>query len=189
MEQVSPPEKIVAGSVVLHRVREADAEGVAAAVSESIAHLRPWMPWAHDGHSVEDALGWIRRMEEGWAGGTEFGYVLRLADDGAVIGSISLMARVGPGALEIGYWLHGGHTGRGHMTAAAGALTAEGLAMPGIERIVIKHDAANHASGAVPRRLGYREVERVSREPVAPAETGVDVLWEIRRSGRLTTHR
>ncbi|GAT67772.1 GNAT family N-acetyltransferase [Planomonospora sp. ID91781] len=181
MEQVSPAEKIVAGSVVLHRVREADAEGVAAAISESIAHLQPWMPWAHDGHSVEDALGWIRRAEEGWAGGTEFAYVLRPADGGPVVGSISLMARVGPGALEIGYWLHGGHTGRGHMTAAAGALTAEGLALPGIERIVIKHDAANHVSGAVPRRLGYREVGRVPREPVAPAETGVDVVWEIRR--------
>ncbi|MBG0814214.1 GNAT family N-acetyltransferase [Planomonospora sp. ID82291] len=181
MEQAAPPEQITAGPVVLHRVREADTESVAAAIGESIAHLRPWMPWAHDGHSTEDALDWIRRAEEGWAGGTVFGYLIRLAADGTVVGSVSLMARVGPGALEIGYWLHGGHTGRGHMTAAVEALTGEGLALPGIERIVIKHDATNHASGAVPRRLGYRQVGRVSREPVAPGESGVEVVWEIRR--------
>ncbi|GAA3139926.1 GNAT family N-acetyltransferase [Planomonospora alba] len=179
MERVPPPEEIDAGPVVLRRVTEADAEGVAAAIGESIAHLQPWMAWAHDGHSLDDALGWIRRSEEGWAEGTEFNYLIRLAD-GTVAGSIGLMARVGPGALEIGYWLHAGHTGRGYATAAAGALTAAGLALPGIERIVIKHDAANHASGAVPRRLGYREVERVPRDPVAPAEAGVDVVWETR---------
>jgi ribosomal-protein-serine acetyltransferase len=53
--------------------------------------------------------------------------------------------------------------------------------MPGVERVVIKHDAANGASGAVAAKAGFTEVERVEREPQAPGESGIDVVWELRR--------
>jgi RimJ/RimL family protein N-acetyltransferase len=41
-----------------------------------------------------------------------------------VIGSSGLMRRIGPGGLDIGYWLHPAWTGKGLATTAVAALTA-----------------------------------------------------------------
>jgi len=54
------------------------------------------------------------------------------------------------------------------------------LALPGIDRVAIRHDAANAASAAVAARAGFVEVRRVDREPQAPGETGTDVISERR---------
>jgi RimJ/RimL family protein N-acetyltransferase len=51
--------------------------------------------------------------------------------------------------------------------------------MPGIKRVVINHDAANPASGAVAAKAGFTEVARVERQPQAPGESGVEVVWEL----------
>lgn len=52
------------------------------------------------------------------------------------------MARIGPGGLETGYWVHQAHTRRGLATAAAAALTDAALALPGIDRVEILRRAA-----------------------------------------------
>jgi ribosomal-protein-serine acetyltransferase len=61
---------------------------------------------------------------------------------------------------------------------AATALTHAALAQPGVDRLVIRHDAANTASGGVAARAGFREVGRAHREIAAPGESGTDVTWE-----------
>ena len=92
------------------------------------------------------------------------------------------MARIGPGGLEIGYWVAREHTGRGIATAAAAALTEAGLGLPGIERIEIVHDLSNAASGQVPRKLGYARVGTgVGRFPRAPGECGTSAIWRLVR--------
>ena len=44
--QARPDELIEHGPVTLRRYREDDVDAVFAAVTESLDHLRPWMPWA-----------------------------------------------------------------------------------------------------------------------------------------------
>ena len=93
------------------------------------------------------------------------------------------MARIGPGGLEIGYWVHPGAPGRGMATAAAAALTEAALGLPGIERVEILHDLSNAASGQVPRKLGLRQ-GRDGRGPVrpgAPGECGTSAVWRLVR--------
>ena len=41
-----PDEVITDGQVTLRRYREEDLDGLLRAVTESLDHLRPWMPWA-----------------------------------------------------------------------------------------------------------------------------------------------
>ncbi|PWU44242.1 N-acetyltransferase [Micromonospora globispora] len=177
---MEPPEVVNAGELVLKRWEPAWAEEAAGAIQESLPELQPFMPWAHDGYDVEAARSYVELSANNWAEGTAFNYALFTAA-GELVGSSGLMTRMGPGTLEIGYWIHSGHTGRGYATAAVTALTRVALALPGIDRVAIRHDVANVASGAVAAKAGFTEVERARREPEAPGETGVDVVWERRR--------
>jgi ribosomal-protein-serine acetyltransferase len=174
------PETIDAGELLLKRWEPAYAEAAAKGVRNSLPQLKPFMPWAHDGYDVADSRSFIEQSAKEWAEGSAFYYAV-FTKAGELVGSCGLMTRMGADTLEIGYWIHSGHTGRGYASAAAIAVSRVGLALPGIERMVIRHDAANPASGAVAAKAGFREVERVHRDPEAPGETGVDVFWERRR--------
>ena len=176
---MGPPEVIEAGDLTLRRWQPGWAEDLAMAVRASLPELSRFLAWAHDGYDVGDARAFIERADNEWTEGSVFDYAV-FAAHGELVGAAGLMTRVGPGALEIGYWIHSAHCGRGYATATAGALARVALALPGIERVVIRHDAANPASGRVAAKAGFTEVERVQAERVAPGESGLDVIWERR---------
>jgi RimJ/RimL family protein N-acetyltransferase len=174
-----PPEQIFGDGVVLRRWQATDVDAVFAAVSASLEHLVPWMPWAA-GYSMDAAQGFTASVETGWSTGDDISYAV-LAD-GEIVGAAGLHRRIGPGGIEIGYWLRSGYTGRGLATRAVAALTAAAFDLPDIDRVEIHHDAANDRSAGVPARLGFIEVSRAAREPEAPAEIGVEVVWRITRT-------
>ncbi|BAJ27731.1 MULTISPECIES: GNAT family N-acetyltransferase [Kitasatospora] len=174
-----PPELLPLGNGAhLRRRRLADAAALNAAVIANLDHLRPWMPWARTVPTLAESEQLSASGEQVWDRGTDFMYLLGLdAEPALVIGGFGLHGRIGPGALEIGYWVHREHTGRGLATAAARALTDAALALPGITRAEIHCDESNAASAAVPRRLGYA-LDRIDlAEPTAPAETGRKMIW------------
>jgi RimJ/RimL family protein N-acetyltransferase len=99
-----PPETVRLPTGVLTRFAEADAEPVSAAVRASLAHLRPWMPWATEAAAAVDTQAErCRDAAKAWEDGTEYIYVLRADPDGPVVGTFGLHRRVGPGGIEIGY--------------------------------------------------------------------------------------
>ena len=162
----------------MRRYREDDLDAVFQAVTDSADHLRPWMPWAAD-YSRESAREFLARSAQGWEDGTAYNYAITTG--GALAGGIGLMARIGPGGLEIGYWVHQAYTRRGLATAAAAALVEQAFRLPGVDRVEIVHDELNVASGGVPRKLGFTEVGRRLLEIPAPAGTGVGVVWRLVR--------
>lgn len=72
----SPPELLtgVAPSclVELRRWRAADADLCFRIVSESLEHLRPWMPWAAGDYGRNDAVDYLQRCEAGWSDGSGY---------------------------------------------------------------------------------------------------------------------
>jgi RimJ/RimL family protein N-acetyltransferase len=140
------------------------------------------MPWATEAADLEHQRARIAGALPSWDAGTEFGYTVFLpgrepTEGGTVIGAIGLHRRIGPGGIEIGYWIHAAHCGRGYATEAARALTGAALALPDVRRVEIHCDEANAASAAIPRKLGYR-LDRVDRRvPEAPGETGRLMIW------------
>jgi ribosomal-protein-serine acetyltransferase len=173
----APPERIDLAAVTLRRWQPELAEDLQAAVEASLPELRPFMPWATDDHGIDQGREYIARSVAEWDRHENFNYAI-LTTDGQVIGSCGLMTRMGEGVLEIGYWVHSAHAGRGHATAVAGALADAALALPGIDRVAIKHDPANPASGRVAEKAGFAHVGEVAHEPTAPAETGTHWIWE-----------
>lgn len=176
-----PGLRIEADAVVLERWRAGDAAGLLAALSESVDHLRRWMPWADTPPTLASAGAFIVRSTEGFDAGTDFNYAIREPGRTAVLGGCGLHGRRAPGVLEIGYWVRVAHTRRGLATAAAGALARTALALPGLIRVEIRCDAANTASAGVARRLGFR-LDRVVDDSVrAAADTGRSMIWVLER--------
>jgi ribosomal-protein-serine acetyltransferase len=170
-----------AGEVTLRRWGESDATALYEVVMESIDHLRPWMAWVADGYSPQAAADFVTQSADDWVTGTAFNYAIFVS--GRLAGSASLMARVGPGGLELGYWLHPEFVGRGVATRTASLLTEEAF-RNGVQRVEIVTDVANQRSAAVPRRLGFVELTRRSpQEPLTPGEDGVDIVWRLTPDG------
>jgi ribosomal-protein-serine acetyltransferase len=162
----------------LRRWVVSDAETLSAAVAENVEHLRPWMPWVADEPAPIAARRRVpAEWQTAWDAGTD--RHMGIFDDGHAIGSIAVMARIGVGAFEIGYWLDHRHTGRGIVTRAARCVTSLALASPGIVRVEIRHDRSNSASAGVPRRLGFTRVDEIAEAVKAPGESGVSWIWEM----------
>jgi ribosomal-protein-serine acetyltransferase len=172
---VKPPELIECDTLTLRRWGPDDADALYRAVSESLDHLSPWMPWA-PGYSLASAADFIGTATNAWMAGTAYSYAMVV--EGAIVGGCGLHDRteaaddrIGPGGLEIGYWVHRAHTRRGFATSAARALTEQALLLPGVDHVEIHHHPGNAASEAVPRKLGYTRL---------PPEEGRDyVVWRI----------
>jgi len=178
---VVPPQRLDAGPVVLRRLTAEDAPAVSAAARRSLEHLRPWMPWAtSEGTSVEAQTRRLLGPAGVWTSGSGYEYGIFLPD-GALVGGCGLHRRIGPTALEIGYWVHVDHVRRGIASASAAALTTAAFGLRGVERVEIHCDEANTASAAVPRGLGYRLEARVDHPQEAPGEVGVRLIWVVYR--------
>jgi len=170
--------------LVLRRLRATDAGEIAAAVSASMEHLRPWMPWATP-EAADPRTQRVRVAEadEMWAAGTDYIYSVFAAEQSVLVGAIGLHRRVGDGGIEIGYWIAESQTRRGFATAAAEALTSVALGLPAVRRVEIHCDEANTASAAIPRKLGYQLDRVIAHEPEAPGESGRRMIWVRDASG------
>ena len=173
-----PDEVIDRGPVRLRRYREDDLDAVFQAVTDSLDHLRPWMPWAA-GYTRQTAWEFLTASALRWDDGSEFNYVI--VTEGTLAGGCGLMSRVGPGGLEIGYWVRQGYTRRGLATAASAALVEQAFRLPGVERVEIVTDELNLASAGVPQKLGFTQAGRRPLDPPPAAGTGLGVVWRLAR--------
>jgi RimJ/RimL family protein N-acetyltransferase len=162
----------------LRRLREDDLDAVFEAVTESLDHLGPWLPWVA-GYDRQSAVEFLARAARDWADGTEFVYAI--VAGGQIAGIAGLMTRIGPGGLEIGYWVRRGFTRRGLATAATAALVEEAFRLPGVARVEIVTDELNVASAGVPRKLGFAEAGRRRIDMPSPEGTGTGVVWVLTR--------
>ena len=174
-----PPDRIDLGDVVARWIHPTDIEALVDVEQASYAELHEWMPWAssRDALSVEAATEFYERTEDERAEGRTFAYVVADPADDRPFGGVGCHARIGPGGVEIGYWLHTGHVGRGVISRTVAALTDALLACEDVDHVEIHCDETNARSAAIPRRLGYEMVEIRERQPEAPAETGREMIW------------
>lgn len=168
---------VVPIDVICRPYRVEDAPSLHAAITSSIEHLRPWMPWiAFEPMTLEQRTAWI-------AGAPDAIGVFDL-DTGEVVGGTGLHDRLGdPAGREIGYWVRHDALGRGIATAAARRMVDIAFSMDGVTYVEIHHDKANVRSRRVPEKLGFTFLGEHPDEIAAPAEVGISCRWRLDRAG------
>jgi RimJ/RimL family protein N-acetyltransferase len=187
IDRVHPPRRIVyRGADRFLELRPwslDDVDPLLAAVRASLQELRAYMPWAHQPLSREGEYDIIARFQAEYWAGRDYTFGM-FSEGGEILGGLGLHARIplNPRALEVGYWCHSAHAGRGWTTLAvkmAVSLVFDGFRC---DRLQVMHDEANAASRAIVEKCGF-QYEGTSRKIVG------EVSDEVHAGGYLGTER
>jgi len=160
-------DELVGQRAILRPHRLEDFDALWEAIQESRDELRVWLPFADQ--SQDELRDWLARGVAKWytRETMAMGVFDRASDQ--LVGNISLMVRGWDiGSFEIGYWLRTSAVGKGYMTEATRLLTDFAFDHLNANRIMIRCDAENVRSAAVPRRLGFVQEGLLRRDYAAP---------------------
>ena len=150
------PDQFETERLIIRAPRAGDGPAGNAAIHESLAELRPWMPWATSAPTVADTEAVYRRGAVRWLAREDFLMVLFRKADGLFVGGSGLH-RIdwSVPAMEIGYWIRSSLSGHGYITEAVEGITTFAFDALGAQRVEIRCDSRNRRSAAVAERAGY----------------------------------
>lgn len=179
--EVSPAYRIETERLVLRCWDPKDGPMLKEAVDMSLEHLRPWMPWAmHEPEELEAKVERLRRFRGNFDLGVDFTYGIFNRDESEALGGTGLHTRLGPDALEIGYWIRVDHIGQGLATELSAALTRVAFEVHQIHRVEIHCRPSNVRSAAVPRKLGFTHEATLRRRVLeSDGNYGDTMVWTM----------
>ena len=152
----NPAYRIETLRLVVRCYHPSDAFLLAESITASLEHLRPWMPWVHsEPERIEEKVERLKRFRGMFDLGQDYVYGIFSRDESQLLGGTGLHTRLGESELEIGYWIHKDHANQGLTTESTAALIKVAFELIHIHRLEIHCDPANHASAAIPRKLGF----------------------------------
>jgi RimJ/RimL family protein N-acetyltransferase len=158
------PYRIETERLVIRCYHPRDAPLLKEAIDSSLDHLRPWMPWTeHEPQTLEEKSDLLKVFRSEFDTGENFIYGIFSADETEQVGATGLHPRVGPGGLEIGYFVRASAIRQGIATESSAALTRVGFEVCNADRIEIRIDPRNQASFGIPRKLGFVEEATLGR--------------------------
>jgi RimJ/RimL family protein N-acetyltransferase len=161
----------------------ADALKMHVAITSSLAHLRPWIPWARQEPKDPEWMESFVRMFRGQFDlGQDAVYGIFDKSDKEQIGGTGLHNRIGKDAREIGYWINVKHINHGYATEAVRALIKIAFEIEQLSRLEIRCAPDNMASRRIPLRLGFRHEMTLRNNSTdgdgKPADT---MIWAMSR--------
>ncbi|MBI3346402.1 MAG: GNAT family N-acetyltransferase [Burkholderiales bacterium] len=176
------PERLDGERSVLLAPRAGLGAELAVVITQSLSHLRPWMPWAQEAPTAESSETVVRRMQADFIARRDlcFHIFARRSDGspGRMLGGTGLhridwdLRR-----FEIGYWIRPEAAGQGHVSEAVRLLTVLAFDRLAARRVEIRCDPRNLKSCAVAQRCGF-ELEGVLRNDLlgvdgSPRDTAI----------------
>jgi len=153
---INPAYRIETDRLIVRCYQPSDAQLLAESVTESIEHLKPWMPWAHNEPTpFEQKLKGIVNFRGKFDLHENYVYGIFNREETKLLGGTGLHPRIGDNELEIGYWIHKDYINQGLTTESTAALVKVAFEVIQIHRIEIHCDPANLASATIPRKLGF----------------------------------
>lgn len=133
-----------------------DAPRLRTALDVCDDHLRPYVPFMkHEPRTLEQTAQWLRGHRAAFDSDGMYRYAVFDADEKNLLGENMLLSRVGPGALEIGYWTHMNAVGRGFATESTSVMIRVAFDIEKMDRVEIICTPDNTASAAIPAKLGF----------------------------------
>jgi RimJ/RimL family protein N-acetyltransferase len=158
------PYRVETERLVIRCYEPRDAALMKDAIDSSLDHLRPWMPWTEaEPQTLEEKTTLVKTFRSAFDLGDNFVMGIFSADESEALGGTGLHPRIGPGGLEIGYFVRASATRQGYVTESTAALTRVGFEICSADRIEIRIDPENEPSKGVPRKLGYVEEATLRR--------------------------
>jgi RimJ/RimL family protein N-acetyltransferase len=142
-------------------IQNGDAEAIWPFVSDP--GISRYMSWnAHD--NIAQTQAFIADVVDRMSEGSTVAWVLTERETGAMCGLISLIGILRThrslryDKAELAYWVGAPFQGLGYATEACLAVMEYAFKKMNLNKLTVAHDANNAASGALIRRLGFREV-------------------------------
>jgi RimJ/RimL family protein N-acetyltransferase len=155
-EARGPAYRIITERLVIRCWDPGDAASLKLAVDDSLAHLRPWVPWAaNEPTPLDQKIAWLRKCRGEFDLGLDYSYGVFSADEAEVIGGAGLHLRQGLNVREIGYWVATAHCQRGYATEITRALTRVAFEVDAAARIELRVWPENRRSVKIPETLGF----------------------------------
>jgi RimJ/RimL family protein N-acetyltransferase len=169
--------------LVIRCYQPGDAYMMHAAITGSLDHLRPWIPWARqEPKELEWMVGFIRMFRGQFDLGQDAVYGIFDKTETEQIGGTGLHNRIGKDAREIGYWINVKHIHNGYATEAVRALIKVGFRIEGLSRLEIRCDPDNVFSRRIPQRLGFRHEMTLRTNSTDGDATPSDLMiWALSR--------
>lgn len=175
-----PAYRVVTPRLVLRCYNPSDAPLLAAAVTESLEHLLPWMPWAAaEPESLEIKVERLRRFRANFDLGNDFVFGIFPPQEERLLGGCGLHPRIGNNALEIGYWIHKDAINHGIATEVTAALSRVAFEVNRVERVEIHCAVENVRSASVPRKLGYTHEATLRERGSFNGRKADSMLWSL----------
>jgi ribosomal-protein-alanine N-acetyltransferase len=139
----------------VRQLDQSDAEAMAAAYQRNVAHLGPWEPIRPDTfYTVSGQREAIEQRLEDQRQGRAASWVVVHGE--AVVGQVTL-SNVARGVFQscaVGYWVDGGHTGRGLGTVLL-EMACQSASSWGLHRVEAATLVSNGPSQAVLAKCGF----------------------------------
>jgi RimJ/RimL family protein N-acetyltransferase len=150
------PEEFETERLVVRIARPGEGVATNAAVVESMAELKPWMPWAQVAQTVEESEAYVRKAHARFHSREDLTYRgwLKDTDTFAVGSGLHRMDWSVP-RFEIGYWVRTSLAGSGYATEVVNALAKLAFETLAAERVEIRCDNQNERSWRVAERCGF----------------------------------
>ena len=134
----NPAYRIETARLLVRCYEPADATLLAESVTESIEHLKPWMPWAHaEPEPFEVKAERVKRFRGMFDLQQDYVYGIFNKDETRLVGGTGLHTRLGNEQLEIGYWIHKDFINQGLVTESTAALVKVAFEVIHVHRIEI----------------------------------------------------
>lgn len=151
------PRRLETNRLLIRAPQMRDAVEINAAIHESHADLKPWMPWAQTKPTLDQSIDVLKNGMANWDNRDDFHLLVFLkADPKVLIGSSGLHR---PDwkipSFEIGYWMRTRFQGYGYISEAVLGITDFAFQHLKANRVHIRVDENNERSWRVPERIGY----------------------------------
>jgi len=156
--------------IALRHTVPAYAAEIYGLVNENRAYLQTWLPWVAHTLSVQDTLAFIRGVSHYDIYAADFNLTIFYRQH--IVGLLGFVrGKKKMRQLEIGYWLDEKHQGMGIMLRSVRSLIAFGFAHSDAQKIIIRADAHNLRSRAIPEALGFKKSkDEISHQPAGPTQ-------------------